>query len=79
MHVMIYPNNIVLICIMSLRFKDQIWKKIRVSPECPNAFNNVSCIKIEGFAGHNHFMASKRGSFEKLTINDFVKLVSILV
>ena len=79
MHVVIHPNNMVLICIMTLGFKDQIWKEIGVSPECPNAFNDVSCIKIEGFAGHDHFMASKRGSFGKLAVNDFVKLVSILV
>ena len=59
MHIMIQPNCLISIKVVTLGSKNQNGRKFWVAKQRPNALDDVTKVDIEGLAGDNYLLALK--------------------
>jgi hypothetical protein len=59
MHIMIQPNSLISIKVVTLRNKNQNRRKFRVTIQRPNALDDVTEVDIKGLTCNNYLLAFK--------------------
>jgi hypothetical protein len=70
---MVDSAGLVLVGIVSLWLKDQIWSKFRITPQHFDAFDDIMGIKLKCFSRNDHLSAFKFWPFREFLVDDPVK------
>jgi hypothetical protein len=58
--------------IVPLWLKDQVWSKLRIAPQCLDAFYDITGIQFKNFSSNDYLSAVKFWATRKFFINDLV-------
>lgn len=73
MHIEVYTNRLVRICVVTLGYEEEKWSEIRVAIQRLNAFKDIPGPHFKCFTGDYDFMPFKAGTGRgELFINDLI-------
>ena len=80
MHVKVNPYGVIFIRIVALRGEDEDPRKLRVSKECTNTFNDVAVVDLKDFLVDVHLATYEaRASRAQVVVDDGVQLLGRLI